>query len=266
MKKINVENYGPWALITGASSGVGREMAREVASKGIHTILVAREKTSLETVAQEINEKYQVETRVITLDFAQPDAVKTVIDTCDGLEVGLLANCAGYALSGEFTEHSMEEEIALLEVNVKAPMQLALHFSKEMKARKKGGIIFVSSIMALGGAAGWAHYNATKAHNLVLAEGLGEELRAHGVHVIALTPGSIKSGFQSRSRTKSMFGALSPKRVAKCGLWMLGTYKRTHTAGLMNKIIALSTRLTPRWINTKIFSLVVKSLTQKQHT
>ena len=128
-----------------------------------------------------------------------------------------------------------------------------------MKERKKGGIIFLSSIMALGAAKNWASYNASKSHNLLLAEGLGEELKAYGVKVIALTPGSIKSGFGERSDTKAMFGALHPRRVARCGLWMLGC-KRTHTAGLMNKIIVLATRITPRFLNTKIFSFVVKEL------
>ena len=97
-----------------------------------------------------------------------------------------------------------------------------------MKERKKGAIVFLFSIMALGAAKNWVSYNASKSHNLLFAEGLGEELKA--------------------------------RRVARCGLWMLGCGRRTHTAGILNKIIALATRITPRFLNTKIFSLVVRSL------
>jgi len=259
-KKITTENYGEWALVTGASSGVGKEIAQELALKGLSIVLVARDEEKLRMIAKEIEEASKVKIKVVAADLSKSVAITKVIQACEGLEVGILANVAGYALDGEFLEHEAEEEYALLSVNVTAPMLLTHHFAKAMKERKKGGVLFVSSIMALGAASGWAHYNATKAHNLLLAEGLGEELKPYGVHVIALTPGSIKSDFQKRSNTKSMLGALKPKRVAKCGLWMLAANRRTHTAGIMNKIIAFATRITPRSINTKIFSAVVKSL------
>lgn len=263
MKKLTKENYGEWALITGASSGVGKEMALEIASKGFNVVLVARRKELLAELSREIEGKHEVRTNIIVTDFREDGAIENVISECNELEVGLLVNNVGYALTGEFTDNTAEDELALLNVNIKTPTLLAHHFSQKMKERKKGGIIFVSSIMAFGGAATWASYNASKSHNLLLAEGLGEELKKYNVEVIALTPGSIKSGFAKASNTKAMFGALNPRRVARCGLWFLGK-KRTHTAGLLNIIIALSTRLTPRFINTKIFSFVVqKVLTQK---
>jgi short-subunit dehydrogenase len=230
-RKITKESYGEWAVITGASSGVGREMALEIASKGISVVLVARRKALLTKLASDIEEKFKVESKIVVVDFAESVATQSVIDTCKGLEVGLLVNSAGYALTGEFSDNALEDELALLEVNVKTPLVLSHYFSQQMKERKKGGIIFLSSIMALGAAKNWASYNASKSHNLLLAEGMGEELKAYGVKVIALTPGSIKSGFGERSDTKAMFGALKPRRVARCGLWMLGC-KRTHTAGL----------------------------------
>lgn len=258
-KKISKENYGQWALITGSSSGVGKEMAYEIAAKGLDVILIARRENLLTSLAEEIEKTYNVKSKVIAIDLASKNAIKDIITQTEGLEVGLVVHSAGYALEDEFSLNSMQDEADLLQVNLTVPTLLSHHFSQQMKVRKKGGIVFISSIMALAGAAGWASYNASKSHNLVLAEGLGEELRTYGIHVIALTPGSIASGFGERSHTKAMMGALKPKRVAKCGLWMLGC-KRTHTAGLLNKIIALSTRITPRWLNTKIFSFVVKQL------
>lgn len=263
MKKyhqINKENYGEWALVTGASSGVGREFAKLIAQKGISVVLVARGKETLEATAKEIEKNYGVETKVIAVDLAKEDAVEQIISQTEGLEVGLLVNSAGYALSGEFVDHSADVESDMLDVNVRAPMLLSLHFAKQMKARGRGGIVFLSSIMAFGAAAGWASYNASKAHNLLLAEGIGEELRAYGVKVIALTPGSIDTGFGARSHTKAMNGALKPDHVAKWGLKMLSCGRRTHTAGAMNKLIAFATRLNPRAVNTKIFSAVVRQL------
>ena len=262
MKTLNKENYGEWALVTGASSGVGKEMAKEIAKRGINVMLVARREALLQELAQEIEKSSKVKTKIIVADFADEHAVEQVILECSEYEVGLLINNVGYALTGEFSNNSMEDELALLNVNIKTPTLLAHHFSVKMKKREKGGIIFLSSIMALGAAANWASYNASKAHNLLLAEGIGEELKPYNVNVIALTPGSIKSGFGERSSTKAMPMALNPKRVAKCGLWMMGR-KRTHTAGLINKIISLSTRITPRFINTKIFSFVVRMLNNK---
>ncbi|CAA6828557.1 MAG: Unknown protein [uncultured Sulfurovum sp.] len=259
MKKITQENYEEWAVVTGASSGVGREMALEIASKGISVVLLARRQELLDVLAEEIAQKHQVECKILVVDFSKDGSTQKVIEATQGLEVGLLVNSAGYALTGEFSENRLEDEVALLDVNVKTPLILSHYFSRQMKARQKGGIIFLSSLMAFGAAKNWVSYNASKSHNLLLAEGLGEELRSYGVNVIALTPGSIKSGFGQRSQTKAMFGALHPKRVARCGLWMLGC-KRTHTAGMMNKIIVFSTRLTPRFLNTKIFSLVVRGL------
>ena len=263
MKKLTQENYGEWALITGASSGVGKEMALEIASKGLNVVLTARRRKLLVELANEIEEKYEVQTKVIVTDFSAEESVGKVIDECSELEVGLLINNVGYALTGEFFTNTAEDELALINVNIKTPMMLTHYFSQQMKERKKGGIIFLSSLMAFGGAGTWASYNASKSQNLVFAEGLGEELKKYNVEVLALTPGSIKSGFGERSNTKAMFGALNPRRVARCGLWFLGK-KRTHTAGLLNKLIIFSTRITPRFINTKIFSFVVQKVLAKK--
>lgn len=262
MKKFTKEKFGEWALITGASSGIGREMARLVAKKGIHTILVARDKDALQALSEEIEKTSNVQTKVIVADLSKEEEIYSVITASDGLEVGLLINSAGYALSGEFTQNSLQDEMDMLSVNLKAPLMLTHHFSKAMKERKRGGVIFLSSIMALAGAAKWANYNATKAHNLLLAEGIGQELKKDNVNVIALIVGPVKSGFQARSNTHSAFWAMRPQTVAKYGLWMLQC-RRSYIPGIINKLIALSTRITPRIINSYIFSNVVKKLTAK---
>ena len=263
MKKLTKEAFGEWAVITGASSGIGREMARIVAQKGINTILVARDKDALTTLSLELEKDSNIKTKVIVADLSREEEIDKVISQCNQLEVGLLINSAGYALSGEFTENSLTDELDMLNVNVKAPLMLSHHFAKKMKERKRGGIIFLSSIMALAGASKWANYNATKAHNLLLAEGITRELKKDNVKVLAMIVGPVKSGFQERSNTKSAFWSMSPQRVAKYGLWMLGC-RSTYVPGLINKFIALTTRLNPRIINSYIFSGVVKRLTSRR--
>jgi len=260
MKRLTKEKFGDWAVITGASSGIGREMARIIAQKGIHPVLVARDKEALHALSLEIEKTSQVQTKVIVADLSKEEEIRSVISQCDGLEVGLLINSAGYALSGEFTQNDLRDELDMLDVNLKAPLILTHHFAKAMKERKRGGIVFLSSIMALAGAAKWANYNATKAHNLLLAEGIGQELRKDNINVLALISGPVRSGFQERSHTHSASWAMRPQTVAKYGLWMLQC-RRTYIPGLLNKSIALSTRITPRFINSVIFSNVVKRLT-----
>ena len=263
MKKLTKETFGEWAVITGASSGIGKEMAHIIAHKGIHTVLVARSKNDLLTLSDEIEKSSNVKTKVIVADLSQEKEIYEVISQCSDLEVGLLINSAGYALSGEFTNNNLTDELEMLNVNLKAPLILTHYFAKEMKKRQRGGIVFISSIMALAGASMWANYNATKAHNLLLAEGIAQELKPDNINVIAVIAGSVKSKFQERSDSKSAFGAMTAQSVAKYSLWML-LCKRTYVPGVINKFIVLSTRLNPRIINSFIFSRVIKRLTNRE--
>jgi len=146
VKKLTKEQFGEWAVITGASSGIGREMAQIIAQKGINTILIARDKSALTTLSLELEKNTNVKTEVIVADLSKNEEIDKVISQCSHLEVGLLINSAGYALSGEFTENSLTDELDMLNVNVKAPLQLTHYFAKKMKEKKRGGIIFLSSI------------------------------------------------------------------------------------------------------------------------
>jgi len=259
MKKLSQENYGEWALITGASSGLGKEFAKQIASYGFNTILIARNEKALDELSLYINTEFKVKTKIVIADLKDDAQIQTIMDECQTLDVGLLINCAGLTLSKEYLDNNIEDEIDILNVNVKAPMILTHYFGTKMRTQKKGGIIFVSSIMALSGASSWANYNATKAHNLLLSEGIGQELKKDNIEVLALTPGTIQTGFQRTSNTNTTLGALDVKDVARDGLSSLGQ-KRTVISGFKNKIIAFLTRITPRAINTVIFSTVVNKI------
>lgn len=259
MTILDKEDYGEWALITGASSGLGREFAKQLASNGFNVILVARSEKLLRELSKSLTTEFDIKTKVIITNLEDDKEIQNLMDECKAVEIGLLVNCAGLALSNDFLSNSISDEINILNVNVKAPLLLTHFFGQKMKERKRGGIIFVSSIMAFAGASTWANYNATKSHNLVLAEGIAQELKKDNVHVLALVPGTIRTGFQKKSQTTTVLGALEVKEVALDGLTQLGK-KRTYTSGFKNKFIAFLTRMMPRIVNTSIFSSVVEKI------
>lgn len=259
MKSLIRENYGEWALVTGASSGLGKEFVKQIAQKGFNIVMVARNEKALRELGILIKTEYEVKVKIVLADLKVDAQIQNIVDECKTLDIGLLINCAGLALSNEYLDNKIEDELDILNVNVKAPMILTHFFGSKMRKHKRGGIIFVSSLMALAGASSWVNYNATKAHNLLLSEGLGAELKKDKVDVLALTPGTIETGFQKTSNTNISLGALGVKEVVLDALENLGQ-KSTVTTGFKNRIITFLTRITPRAINTAIFSTVVNKI------
>src|SRR5215510_15969656 len=140
-----VERYGPWALVTGASAGIGAEFARQLSQMGLNLVLVARRRQRLEDLACELESKNKVHVRIVVADLARPDFLPAIRSVTNSIEVGLLVNNAGFGLAGRFLEHELEEELNLLNVNCRAPLILTHEFGRQMAQRRKGGIIFVSS-------------------------------------------------------------------------------------------------------------------------
>jgi len=187
MKTFN-EKYGPWALVTGASSGIGAVFAKELAAKGLNVVLVARRQDRLEALAKELKSNHAVETHIIVADLTTDSGIEAVKNETSKLEVGLLINNAGVEDSGHFLETSIDTAVAALELNCKTPLILSHHFAKKMKQRKRGGILFMSSLVAFQGTPYIANYAATKAYSLVLAEGLATELE-NDIDVLSINPG-----------------------------------------------------------------------------
>ncbi len=248
-------NYGPWALVTGASSGLGAAFARRLAAADLNVVLVARREARLRSLATELHLDHRVETRVVPSDLSETGFLNVIEEATGDLDVGLLINNAGIAPSGPFLEHDLDTELAALNLNVRAPLVLAHHFGRLMRSRGRGGIVFVASIVGLAGVPGWSHYAATKSHNLVLAEGLGEELRSGGVDVLALAPGFMRTELVELS-SLGLALSLEPRFVAERALVALGR-KRTVTPGLVHRLIAWSTRLQPRRLSARVFGAVV---------
>jgi short-subunit dehydrogenase len=185
--------YGPWALITGASRGIGAEFARQCAERGINLVLIATNAGLLEDRADALRKDYGVEVKTIALDLSREDMLREITAVTDTLEIGLLVNNAGLSAVRPFLHHSLDYLIKQLHVNTRAGLILAHHFGRKMAERKRGGIIFLSSGSAMQGTAYCANYAGTKAYNLIMAETLWYELRRYGVDVLGFMAGSTKT-------------------------------------------------------------------------
>ena len=249
------KKYGPWALITGASSGLGAEFAKRLASDGVNLVLVARREDRLGTLAEDLERSASIETRVVSADLSRDDFLPRIREATDGLEINLLVNNAGHGLSSEFLANEIDAELRILHLNTRAPLILTHHYGHLMQRRRRGGIIFLASIVGLTGVASWSNYAATKGHNLLFAEGLADELAHDGVDVLAVSPAFLRTEFMDLSPFGRIL-SLESKAAAEVALASLGK-KRVVTPGLLQKIIAFSTRLQPRFLNTKIFGAVV---------
>jgi hypothetical protein len=160
------ERYGPWALITGASSGIGAEFARQLAALGLNMVLVARRRDRIEHLALQLSERHNIRTRTIAADLSPSDFMSSIGPMTEELEIGLLVNNAGFALTGGFWDHALEKELELLNVNCRAPLILAYEFGRKMIERKRGGIIFLASMVGFASVPFWANYAASKASEL----------------------------------------------------------------------------------------------------
>src|SRR5690349_23246721 len=188
MKQLDKYVYGPWALVTGASSGIGQEFARQAAASGINVVLVARRAELLNEVAAELRTLYGVQTRVVPLDLARDGVLDPVREATDELDIGLVISNAGAGNPGPFIALAYERLREIVQLNVITHLDLAHHFGQRLATRGRGGILLVSAVAAAGGLPYMANDSATKAYPLNLGEALHVELRQAGVHVTVLVP------------------------------------------------------------------------------
>jgi len=185
--------YGPWALIAGASEGIGEHFARQLAARGLHLVLVARRAELLEALAGEIAKEHGVEVRTLALDLSAPDTTRQIQSATADLEVGMLVYNAAVSVLGSFLDHTIEEYRTEQEVNCRRPLELTHHFAGPMGARGRGGVVLMSSLAGSQGSPFISHYGATKAWNLVFAEGLWGELSERGIDVLTCRAGATRT-------------------------------------------------------------------------
>lgn len=247
------------ALITGASSGIGAELAREFAKDKIDVILTARREDKLAALAAELSEKYGIEATVIALDLAKPSGADELFKKVKSLRksVNYLVNNAGFGDNGDFVDSDLSKQEEMINLNVLTLTKLCHLFGSEMKQSKKGTILNLASTASFQPGPTMSVYFATKHFVLALSEAIAEELRPYGVYVCTLCPGPTQSEFGERAGFgKIIPGADNPfptsDVVAKFGYQEMKKKKVVSIHGLWNSVQANLVRFVPRSIVRKM--------------
>jgi short-subunit dehydrogenase len=230
------DRYGPWALITGASEGIGEHFARALAARGLHLLLVARRAGPLDALAAELRAAHGIQVRTATADVARPDLL-AVLDALAGEdEVGLLVHNAAFSALGPFLDRSLADLNQVIDLNCRAPVAMAHHFGKKMAARGRGGILLMSSLAGGQGTPMVATYAASKAFETILAEGLWDELRPAGIDVLACRAGATRTPSYEASRPRKKVPMMESGPVVEDALAALGR-QPVVVAGRFNRAV-----------------------------
>jgi short-subunit dehydrogenase len=243
---------GKWALVTGASAGIGAALAVELARGETNLVLTARRRERLEELAQKLAAAYKVQTKIFVADLAEAEAPEKIFQFTKelGIEIELLINNAGFGAYGELTTVELRRLSDMVQVNCAAVVHLTRLYLPEMVARKHGDVLIVASTAAFQAVPYISTYAATKGFDLLFAEGLAEEMRPCGVRVCALCPGSTESEFaQVAGQTQiaaTRANRETAEKVARTGLRALASGKSYVISGLGNYLGVLGQRLVPR--------------------
>jgi len=250
---------GKWALVTGASAGIGAALARELASKGAKLILTARRKDRLDALAAELAAK-GTEVRIVLADLTRPDAPEAIYDATEGagLTVDILINNAGLGQYGDFVSSNLAQELSQVRVNCEAVVHLSRLFVEQMVARRRGWVLVVASTASFQPVPFISTYAATKAFDRFFALGLAEEVAPYGVKVTALCPGPTQSEFfEVAGATEFKKGPIqSAEDVARLAVRALANGQRTIIPNFSGRLSAIMVRLLPvsaiTWLVAKV--------------
>lgn len=245
---------GKWALITGASAGIGEAIAVELAEAGVNLVLTARRRERLDLLAERLRTRNSIQTQVIVADLTQPLAPRQIFDATEGagLKVDLLVNNAGFGEYGEFLRSRVEMQLEMVQVNCTAVVHLTRLFLPVMVERRQGWVMIVASTASYQPVPYLATYGATKAFDRLLAEALAEEVKRYGVWVSALCPGPTESEFNqvAGERAGDRRKSQSAAQVARRGLEGLAAGKRWVIPYRGGRLQVFAQRFVPRNVVT----------------
>jgi uncharacterized protein len=248
---------GKWALVTGASAGIGVALATQLAEGGTHLVLTARRRERIENLAAKLKKQHKIEVETFVADLAQPNAPQEIYAYTNGkkLAIDLLINNAGFGQYGELTQADPQRLLDMVQVNCAAVVHLTRLYLPDMIARKHGYVLILASTASFQAVPYISTYAATKAFDLLFAEGLAEEMKPHGIRVCALCPGSTESEFHVVAGQEKFTGKHAQEtaeKVARVGLEALADGKSYVISGLGNYLGAQSQRIVPRRLVTRI--------------
>ncbi|MDZ4867238.1 MAG: SDR family NAD(P)-dependent oxidoreductase [Alphaproteobacteria bacterium] len=252
--------YGPWAVVAGASEGLGAAFAAALAARGLHLLLLARREAHLLAVADRLRATAKVEVRTAMCDLARPDLPDALAAWTADIDVGLAVYNAAYAPVGDLASQSVNDLLHVVDVNVRGPLVFARTLAPKMVERGRGGVVLMSSLAGYQGAPRIATYAASKAFNIVLGESLWRELRPHGVDVVVPTAGAIRTPGYAAAAGRDAPGTLDADVVANMALDALGRGP-VVVPGAVNRVARfVLSRLLPRRTAIDIFARSTKEL------
>jgi len=252
------------ALVTGASSGIGRELARTLARNGHDLVLVARDAHRLDQLAADLRAEYSITTRVIPKDLSVNTSAQEIFDELqkERIRINVLVNNAGFDVYGNFCETDLIKELQMIQVNLTSLTQLTKLFLKDMKDQGYGRILNLGSTGSFVPSPLNAIYSATKAYVLSFSQAIAEELHGTGVTVTVLCPGATKTEFHQRAKMESVrllrFGVMDARTVAEVGYKAMLAGKGVVVPGLSNKLQIFSTRFTPSSLVAKTAKMMLR--------
>jgi uncharacterized protein len=258
---------GKWALITGASAGIGAALARELAAGGTNLVLTARRGDRLAELATGLAGKHNIQTQICVADLAQPLGPQEIFSFTEGrgITIDLLVNNAGFGAYGEFQKARLDRLLEMTQVNVSAVVHMTHLYLPGMIARKRGDILIVASTAAFQAVPYISTYAATKVFDLHFAEGIAEEVRPYGVRVCALCPGSTDTEFfqVAGQRNHTRRAPESAEKVARVGLEALAAGKTSVISGFTNWLGAEAVRMVPRRMVARVTAAMFRHVDAK---
>jgi short-subunit dehydrogenase len=248
-----LSKYGPWAVVTGASSGIGEQFARKLAAEGFDLVLVARRAERIQSLAAELRGQHRAEVHPLPLDLCRPDFLEPLLSACEGRDVGLVVSNAGTGMKGPHHQAPPERLAAMLDLNCRVPLLLVRAFAPRLIERGRGGLLITGSIEAYQGFPYSAAYAATKAFVHSFGEALWVELREHGVDVLVLNPGPTDTEILPNQGIcpDDMLGLMSPEKVAKLALKRLGRGP-VYISGALSRLLLGILSILPRRLALKL--------------
>ncbi|HEU5236083.1 MAG TPA: SDR family oxidoreductase [Pyrinomonadaceae bacterium] len=255
-------------LITGASWGIGEAFARKLAARGNNLLLVARSEDRLITLCNELGRSQKIRADYFAIDLSEPDAPQRLFEEAQKreLEIDLLVNNAGFGSMGEFAKLDLANELKMIDLNVRALIELTYRFIQPMREKKGGAIINVASTAGFQPVPFMANYSATKAFVLSFSEALWEENRRYGIKVMALCPGVTETHFFEASRMERPPARFSqtPEEVVDVALRGLARGKSSVISGWTNALITESERVLPRKFVLRTVGAIMRSQNEKR--
>ena len=240
--KYTESRYGPWALVTGANSGIGAAFAENLASQGYNIAVVGRRADAVQAKADHLAEVYSVDTQTVVVDLSAPDFLTQLIEQTKSLEIGLLVSNAGDDAMGALLRVELPELKRMLRLNTQTHLELIHHFGRLFEQRGSGGILIVSSTAGLQGTPFVGNYAGTKSYLLNIGMALNYEMRGTGVDVTVVLPGPTKTPGLIEKPAIPLHSLpapkMSPEAVAKIGLRALAKNKPFVIAGVLNRMVA----------------------------